>query len=72
MEETDKEFSLDSPKQKGLSRRPLAERMRSRSIDEVLGQEHILGEGCLLPNLIRENRVSNLILAGPPGSGKPH
>ena len=70
MEETDKEFSLDSPKQKGLSRRPLAERMRSRSIDEVLGQEHILGEGCLLPNLIRENRVSNLILAGPPGSGK--
>ena len=70
MEESDKEFSLDSPKQKGLSRRPLAERMRSRSIDEVLGQEHILGEGCLLPNLIRENRVSNLILAGPPGSGK--
>ena len=70
MEEPDKEFSLDSPKQKGLSRRPLAERMRSRSIDEVLGQEHILGEGCLLPNLIRENRVSNLILAGPPGSGK--
>ena len=70
MEESDKEFSLDSPKQKELSRRPLAERMRSRSIDEVLGQEHILGEGCLLPNLIRENRVSNLILAGPPGSGK--
>ncbi len=70
MEEPDKEFSLDKPKQKGLSRRPLAERMRSRSIDEVLGQEHILGEGCLLPKLIRENRVSNLILVGPPGSGK--
>ena len=70
MEEPEKEFSLDSPQKKGQSRRPLAERMRSRSIDEVLGQEHILGKGCLLPNLIRENRVSNLILAGPPGSGK--
>ena len=44
--------------------------MRPRSITEVFGQGHILGKGCLLPNLIRENRVSNLILAGPPGSGK--
>ena len=44
--------------------------MRPRSINEVVGQSHILGQGCLLPNLIKENRVSNLILAGPPGSGK--
>ena len=70
MEDKETEFSLDSPKQKGLARRPLAERMRPRRIEEVLGQTHILGEGCLLPNLIKENRVSNLILAGPPGSGK--
>ena len=70
MEDKETEFSLDSPKQKGEARRPLAERMRPRSIKEVVGQSHILGEGCLLPNLIKENRVSNLILAGPPGSGK--
>lgn len=50
--------------------RPLAERMRPRSLGEVLGQEHILGEACLLPKLIRDNRVGNLILAGPPGCGK--
>ena len=49
MEETDKEFSLDSPKQKGLSRRPLAERMRSRSIDEVLGQEPVSYTHLTLP-----------------------
>jgi putative ATPase len=70
MDQPEKEFSLDQPKPKGQARRPLAERMRSRSIAEVLGQDHILGKGCLLPNLIRDNRVSNLILAGPPGSGK--
>lgn len=70
MEDKETEFLLDSPKQKGEARRPLAERMRPRSIKEVVGQSHILGEGCLLPNLIKENRVSNLILAGPPGSGK--
>lgn len=51
-------------------RRPLAERMRPRTLEETLGQEHVLGEGCLLPKLIRENRLGNLILAGPPGSGK--
>ena len=70
MVQKDKEFSLDSPQHKGKVRRPLAERMRPRSIEEVVGQSHIIGEGCLLPNLIKENRVSNLILAGPPGSGK--
>ena len=36
----------------------------------MVGQEHLLGENCLLPKLIRENRVGNLILAGPPGTGK--
>ncbi|MFP6900494.1 MAG: replication-associated recombination protein A [Opitutales bacterium] len=50
--------------------RPLAERMRPRSLKEILGQEHLLGKDCLLPNLIRENKISNLIFAGPPGSGK--
>ena len=60
MEDKKAEFSLDSPRQKGQARRPLAERMRPRPFTEVLGQAHILGEGCLLPNLIQENRVVQL------------
>ena len=51
-------------------RRPLAERMRPSNLDGMVGQKHLLGENCLLPKLIRENRVGNLILAGPPGTGK--
>ena len=70
MEEEEREFSLVGPSKRHKSRRPLAERLRPLSLDEVRGQEHVLGEGCLLPSLIRENRVGNLILAGPPGSGK--
>ena len=70
MEEEEREFSLEGPSKRPKSRRPLAERLRPLSLDEVRGQEHVLGEGCLLPSLIRENRVGNLILAGPPGSGK--
>jgi putative ATPase len=70
MEEEEREFSLEGPDKRSKARRPLAERLRPRSLGEVRGQEHILGEGCLLPNLIRENRVGNMILAGPPGSGK--
>ena len=70
MEEEEREFSLEGPTKRPKSRRPLAERLRPLTLDEVRGQEHILGEGCLLPTLIRENRVGNLILAGPPGSGK--
>ena len=70
MEEEEREFSLEGPSKRPKSRRPLAERLRPLTLDEVRGQEHILGEGCLLPTLIRENRVGNMILAGPPGSGK--
>ena len=51
-------------------RRPLAERMRPSALREMIAQQHLLGENCLLPKLIRENRVGNLILAGPPGTGK--
>jgi len=70
MEEDESEFSLDGPNTTPKARRPLAERLRPRSLAEIWGQEHILGKRCLLPNLIRENRVGNMILAGPPGSGK--
>ena len=49
---------------------PLAARMRPHTLDEVVGQEHILGEGCLLRRAILADRLGSLILYGPPGSGK--
>jgi putative ATPase len=70
MKDDEKESLWEERGKVSENRRPLAERMRPCTILEVFGQEHILGKGCLLPNLIKENRVGNLILAGPPGSGK--
>ncbi len=49
---------------------PLAARMRPRSLDEYIGQEHILGAGKLLRRAIEADRLSSLILFGPPGVGK--
>jgi putative ATPase len=49
---------------------PLAERMRPRALDEVVGQGHLLGEGGVLTRLIRAGHLPSLILHGPPGSGK--
>ena len=50
--------------------RPLAVRMRPRSLGEVIGQDHIVGEGCLLPRLIQADHFGSLIFYGPPGCGK--
>jgi len=49
---------------------PLAARMRPRSLDEFVGQEHFLGEGKLLRRLIAADRLGSLIFYGPPGTGK--
>jgi putative ATPase len=49
---------------------PLAERMRPRQLDDFVGQEAILGPGRLLRRAISADRVGNLILHGPPGTGK--
>jgi len=49
---------------------PLALRMRPRTLEEVLGQEHFCGEGKLLWRMIRADRLSSLIFYGPPGTGK--
>lgn len=49
---------------------PLADRMRPRTLDEFVGQEHILGPGRLLRRAIETDRLTSLILYGPPGSGK--
>jgi ATPase related to the helicase subunit of the Holliday junction resolvase len=49
---------------------PLAARMRPRTIDEVVGQSHILGKGKLLRRAIEADRLSSVIFYGPPGTGK--
>src|SRR5437764_4810170 len=49
---------------------PLAARMRPRTLDEILGQEHILAPGRVLRRSIEEDRIPSMILWGPPGSGK--
>ena len=49
---------------------PLAERMRPRSVDEIVGQQHILGPNTLLREAIETDQVPSLIFWGPPGSGK--
>lgn len=51
-------------------REPLAARMRPRTLDEVLGQDHILAEGKLLRRAIESDRFASLIFYGPPGTGK--
>ncbi|USN98532.1 MAG: replication-associated recombination protein A [Phycisphaeraceae bacterium] len=49
---------------------PLAVRMRPRSLDEVIGQSHLLGPGKLLRRMIQADAIMSLILHGPPGTGK--
>ena len=52
------------------SRAPLAARMRPRSLDDVVGQEHLLARGAALRVLIESDRLGSTILWGPPGVGK--
>jgi putative ATPase len=49
---------------------PLADRMRPRSLEEIVGQRHIVAPGRLLWRSIRADRLSSIILYGPPGTGK--
>ena len=53
-----------------LAHQPLAARMRPRRLSEVVGQDHLLKPGSLLPRLVAQNRFGSLIFYGPPGSGK--
>lgn len=68
-------FPLDRTKdRRGLSppdeRAPLADRIRPERLEEVVGQDHLLGEGKILRELIRSDEIPSMILWGPPGSGK--
>ncbi len=49
---------------------PLPERMRPQSLDGYVGQRHLIGEGCILRNMIESGNLSSFILWGPPGVGK--
>jgi putative ATPase len=63
-------FASESPSAPVASEAPLAQRMRPRTIDEYAGQEHILAPGKLLRRAIEADRISSIILFGPPGTGK--
>src|SRR5688572_16730173 len=59
-----------SPADRPKPGQPLAARMRPRRLSEVVGQEHIMKPGSLLPRLVAQNRFGSLLFYGPPGSGK--
>ena len=50
--------------------RPLADQLRPQTLDDVIGQEHLLGEGGTLRRMLASGRLGSLILWGPPGTGK--
>lgn len=60
----------NSNEQGAAKRAPLASRMRPQTLADVVGQEHLLGEGKLLRRAIEADRLGSLILYGPPGCGK--
>ena len=49
---------------------PLASRMRPKTLEEVVGQEHIIGKGRLLYRAIKADKLGSIIFYGPPGTGK--
>src|SRR3954464_4696710 len=60
----------DAASQRADSIAPLAQRLRPRTLDEFVGQQHVLGAGSVLRTAIEEDRVRSSIFYGPPGSGK--
>ncbi|CAM8948566.1 unnamed protein product [Rhodiola kirilowii] len=61
---SDKQMKAKNPHE------PLSERMRPSSIDDVVGQEHLLGKGCMIRSAMECNRLPSLLFWGPPGTGK--
>jgi putative ATPase len=59
-----------APEHRAEPAAPLAQRMRPRTLDEYAGQEHLLAPGKLLRRAIEADRISSIILFGPPGTGK--
>ena len=50
--------------------KPLAFRMRPRTIEEIIGQQHLVGEGKIIDRMVKAKQLSSMILYGPPGIGK--
>ncbi|HKA29939.1 MAG TPA: AAA family ATPase, partial [Candidatus Binatia bacterium] len=63
-------FPRAAPATAASARAPLAERMRPRTVDEFVGQRHLLGPGRVLRDLLAGGQLESLILWGPPGTGK--
>src|SRR5437588_8420156 len=53
-----------------ISSTPLAERMRPKQLDDLVGQQHLTGKGSILRTAIENGRIPSMILWGPPGTGK--
>ena len=64
------QISIFETENSNNSTQPLAARMRPRSLDEFVGQKHLVGEGKVLRNLIERDSISSMIFWGPPGVGK--
>jgi putative ATPase len=60
----------DAASQRAEQVAPLAQRLRPRTLDDLVGQKHVLGEGSALRRAIAEDRIRSSIFYGPPGSGK--
>ncbi|MHC4775278.1 MAG: replication-associated recombination protein A, partial [Planctomycetota bacterium] len=57
-------------RRKRAAAEPLASRMRPRTLGEFVGQEHVLGPGKLLRRMLDADRLTSVVLWGPPGTGK--
>src|SRR5216683_8084564 len=68
--ESDNSQSLQKNPPPTAIEEPLAARMRPRTLDEIIGQEHLLAPGRILRRSIESDRIPSMILWGPPGSGK--
>ncbi len=53
-----------------MANQPLAFRMRPKNIDEVIGQQHLVGEGQMIRRMVNANRLHSMVCYGPPGTGK--
>ena len=53
-----------------MIQKPLADRMRPKSLDEIAGQAHLVGQNGILRKLIQNKRIPNMVFFGPPGTGK--
>ena len=62
-------FEHERQKQKRITA-PLADRMRPKTFDDYVGQEHLIGEGKMLRRLIVQDQITSMIFWGPPGTGK--